>query len=153
MFVQLLFSCRLNVKESSMATSLTALWDGLSRGAKAQTLAGKPGRGPGPNHYSVLKGTTTQPAKVCGPGPAGSDQMTLDSRHVDMHCVFIYIYVRVCVCVCVCMYVCEWELTKGTEASQVTLIIYYASHKFTSQRGNVYSSPDEKVQYSTARRR
>lgn len=49
-FAQLLFSCRLNVKGSSMAKSLTALWDGLSRGAKAQTLAGNPGRGPGPNH-------------------------------------------------------------------------------------------------------
>lgn len=53
-------------------------------------LAVEPGRGPGPNHYSVLKGTTTLPAKVCG--LAGWEPVTLDSQRVNVHSLY-----KVCV--------------------------------------------------------
>lgn len=85
-FVQLLFSCLLMVKESCTARSLTALWGGLSKGAKAQTLAGKPSRGLGPNHDSILRGTTTQTAKVCGPGIGWPWTVSVSICTLCIHC-------------------------------------------------------------------
>lgn len=68
MFAQLRYSCCLKVKQREH----TAIFDS-NRNAnsheehKHTRTLGEPGSVPVPNHYSVLTGNTTQPAKVCGP--------------------------------------------------------------------------------------
>lgn len=57
--------------------------------------AGEPGRGPGPNHDSVLKGTTTQAGQGVWAFRLGQDD------HVQSVCKgACTVYTKVCMCVC-----------------------------------------------------
>lgn len=87
-FAQLLFSCRMEVKQSCLS-----LWQhrqvDCPEEPRLRLWQGERGKGTRPNHYSELQRTTTQPAKVCG--PRVWDQMTLDRRCVDITHATIYI--------------------------------------------------------------